>query len=475
MTTGRTTAAVIGAIVGLIGAMLLIAGGAMLWALTTERDADGYFTSPALELTTQGHAITTGSLDLASGAQPGDWVPRPGDLATRIVVTTAPERAVFVGVAAEDDIERYLAGVAHAQVATVQEGGRSVTYRTFAGTSQPPLPAEQDFWAASTQGAGRQVLEWDVEQGRWGLVVMNAEASAGVATTATAAFRAGLLTPLGGGLAIGGLVLLAIATALIVAAFAGTATRTPEAVEAPAAAGPYPLRLEGRLDTELSRWQWLVKWLLLIPHFVVLAFLLVAFVVLTVVAGVAILFTGRYPRRIFDFNAGVLRWTWRVGYYSYSALGTDRYPPFTLAATDYPAALDIAYPASLSRGLVLVKWWLLAIPHYLIVGVLSGSLLSWSVDVTSEGRGEWVLGGGLIGILVLIAAVILTFTGRYPHGLFDLIMGLNRWVYRVAAYAALMTDEYPPFRLDTGGAEPSPVEPAPTRDPTAFAANQDRS
>ncbi|HZD67683.1 MAG TPA: DUF4389 domain-containing protein [Actinomycetes bacterium] len=214
---------------------------------------------------------------------------------------------------------------------------------------------------------------------------------------------------------------------------------------------PYPVQVEAELDPQLSRWLWLVKWLLAIPHYLVLAFLWMAFGVLSVVAFFAILFTGRYPRAIFDFNSGVLRWSWRVAYYAYGALGTDRYPPFTLAeAPQYPARLEVAYPEQLSRGLVLVKWWLLAIPHYLIVAFLiGGGSILWRSDHWSYGTG----GGGLISLLVLIAAIVLAFTGRYPAGLFDLVLGLNRWVLRVAAYAGLMTDAYPPFRLDLGGHE----------------------
>jgi Domain of unknown function (DUF4389) len=218
----------------------------------------------------------------------------------------------------------------------------------------------------------------------------------------------------------------------------------------------YPLHLKGDLAPRLNRGLWLVKWLLIIPHAIVLAVLWVAFFATSAAALVTILVTGRYPRPIFDFNVGVLRWTWRVGFYSYSALGTDRYPPFTLAdVPDYPARLDVAYPQELSRGLALVKWWLLALPHYLVVAVFAGGAFA-GFNAAGDGS-SWTSGFGLIGLLVAIAGVALLFTGRYPKAIFDFVMGMNRWVYRVIAYTAFMTDAYPPFRLDMGGSEPEPV------------------
>ncbi|MFI2630074.1 DUF4389 domain-containing protein [Streptomyces collinus] len=214
-----------------------------------------------------------------------------------------------------------------------------------------------------------------------------------------------------------------------------------------------PVRLEASVDPRLSRWLWLVKWLLAIPHYIVLFFLWIAFTVVTVIAFFAVLFTARYPRSLFDFSVGVLRWNWRVGYYAHTALGTDRYPPFTLAdVPDYPARFDVVYPERLSRGLVLVKWWLLAIPQYIVVAIIAGGGWGWG------GGDDWP-GGGLLPYLSLVAVVILLFTARYPRQLFDFLIGLARWTARVAAYAALLTDQYPPFRLDMGGQEPAPASP----------------
>jgi Domain of unknown function (DUF4389) len=189
-----------------------------------------------------------------------------------------------------------------------------------------------------------------------------------------------------------------------------------------------PVRVRCDDDTP-SRGLWLVKWALAAPHYPILILLYLVYPLLTIVAGVAILFTGRYPRPIFDFNVGVLRWSWRVMNYRFPMNSTDKYPPFTLASRpDYPGDLEVDYPEQLTNWAVLGKSWLLAIPQILIC---------WAMIP-------------LLHVVCYVGAVRLLFTGTIPRDIFDLLMGIVRWRYRVAVYVSLMRDEYPPFRLDPG-------------------------
>ena len=223
------------------------------------------------------------------------------------------------------------------------------------------------------------------------------------------------------GMGIGALVMLGIATGLIIWATrpAGRTVPTIEPAVPEPAVGPVavtssrsPVSLNARLDEPLSRGLWLVKWFLAIPHFIILVFLWIAFFVTTFIAWWAILFTARYPRGLFGFNVGVMRWTWRVSYYATSGIGTDKYPPFSLQPNDeYPATLDVEYPERLSRGLIFVKWWLLAIPHYIIIGFFVGG--GWYARGRANGW-EAAGGPGLIGWVTIFAGVALLFTGKLP-------------------------------------------------------------
>jgi len=202
-----------------------------------------------------------------------------------------------------------------------------------------------------------------------------------------------------------------------------------------------PVTLKADLSKPPSRALWLVKWLLLLPHLIVLALLWVAYIIVGILAFFAILFTTRFPRKLFNFNAGVLRWTWRVGFYGYWILATDEYPPFSLKTVEgYPADLEIEYPERLSRGLIFVKW-LLAVPHYLCLTPLMG----WGIwRYTSDAKVPVI---GLIFILMVIIAFVLLFTKKYNEDIFKLNTGIVRWSFRVLAYIGLMTDQYPPFKL----------------------------
>jgi hypothetical protein len=459
---GSPVLMVLGVVLALIGLPLLLAGGGLAVALAAQADDDGFFVAPTEQVTTSTAVLTSPVVDLGEAGTDEVW--SGSSLATvRIEATSVDGEPVFVGIGPSSRVDSWLAGVAHDEVTDVR--GDPFAYELTRRGTDPvaaPAPDEETFWTASASGSGTQAVEWNLEAGSWTVVVLNADGSPGVSVDLAPGGRFALLTPIAIALALFGVVLV-VGGALLVVLGARTGTPGPQVEEAAVPGGvaaTTPVRLTGHLDPGLSRWLWLVKWLLAIPHFIVLALLWVVFVVLTFVAFVSIAITGRYPRGLFDLNVGILRWTWRVQFYATGALGTDRYPPFSLASADYPADLDVAYPERLSRGLVWVKSWLLAIPHLVVLAILAGQ---WGWVMGEDGIRFSV--GGLIGALTLAAALLLLFIGRYPTPLFDLVVGLNRWVYRVIAYVALMTDEYPPFRLDQGPNEPAPTGPAaPTPD-----------
>jgi hypothetical protein len=458
------TAVILGALLTVLGLAGVTVGAALAVIHATQRDSDGYYTAGPEPLTTTTAVLMTdvelGPIDPDAARWADDRV-----ATIRLTARSHGDEAVFLGVGPAASVRAWLAGTSYERVARAGFGPWGTASDVVTGSRAVTRPDAETFWIATATGPGRQSLTWDYQPGEWMLVVANADAHPGVAVDLTIGARTGLLLPAGLTSGAVGLFLLGLGVAVMLAAIG----RTRTVPSAPATvAGAYPVRLNGTPDPDLSRWLWLVKWLLALPHLVVLGLLWLAFAPLTVIAAVAILVTGRYPRSIFDFNVGVMRWTWRVAYYATSALGTDRYPPFTLEPDpSYPADLAVDYPRRLSRGLVLVKWWLLAIPHYLVVALFAGTW-TWS---TSGGRGNagFVIGTSLIGILVLVGAVVLLFTGRYPQPVFDFVLGMNRWCYRVLAYAALMRDEYPPFRFDPGGTDPGSVAsppPAPTSPPT---------
>jgi hypothetical protein len=463
----RVALIVLGSIVGLIALASLAAGGTVLWADQTQRDSSGLFTQAGHRVASDSYAVTQDGVSvhhLPGFADDGKL------LRVRIDARSETGRPLFVGVARDRDVAAYLANVSHSKLRDYTVATSDQEYDSFAGAKRPGPPVTAGIWAASTTGSAP--LTWKVRDGDWTVVLMNADGSRHVAADVKLGFGVSYLGRFTAALLAFGVAMLALAVFLIVrggrrrdgnAPVGADSQDAHTSLPTTGAAGTYPAVLTARLDEPLSRGLWLVKWLLAIPHLIVLALLWAAFVVMTVVAWFAVLITGRYPRSIFEFNLGVLRWTWRVSYYSYGALGTDRYPPFSLdAEPDYPATLDVAYPGEQSRLTAFARL-VLAFPHLLIIGVFVGGGAYWIDQI-----GMWHFTSpwsGLIGLLTLVAAVALLFTGRYPRGLFDLIVGLNRWVLRVVAYAALMTDEYPPFRFDGGGDEPqhAPTAPASLR------------
>lgn len=341
-------------IVGILFSMIgigLVLGGIGASLVNAAQNDDGYISSPVERFAVDSRAITSGRIEgLRNEDVPG---PLPFDVGNiRIRVESVSEgKDVFIGIAPRSEVERYLAGANYSELLEVNYRPFRAEYREVEGSAQPGPPVEQGFWVASASGSGQQEIDWNIQPGTWSVVVMNADAGPGVAVDLQAGFRSELLGPIAAGLLIGGVVLLVIGVPLLIFGAIGLgrhqaapSSGAPSRMMSPQAPGPglpvpeqgvpgpgqsrtgpgpdmrvgvvgarsagapvlsghdqypletgaYPSKLLGELDPGLSRWKWLVKWFLAIPHFVLLFFLWFAFAIVTIIAGFAILFTGRY-------------------------------------------------------------------------------------------------------------------------------------------------------------------------------------
>jgi hypothetical protein len=213
-----------------------------------------------------------------------------------------------------------------------------------------------------------------------------------------------------------------LTTAATLGTFTGAPPFMPMSMAPVVADSSQPLlQYEVEYPEQLSRLLIFVKWLLAIPHLLVLWVLGIAFSIVTLIAWFAILLTGRYPRGMWDFAISVMRWQANVG--AYLLLQRDEYPPFS-GSEPYPVRLELGYPERLSRWKIFLKW-LLVLPNVFVF--------------------YFVI---LIGYFaVILAWFAILITGRYPRGLFDFVTGTMRWANRINAYVNLLTDAYPPFRM----------------------------
>jgi hypothetical protein len=222
----RVALVILGSILALTGAGLMLGGGALGVIHLTQRDYDGFLTSPREQVSSDGYAVTAKGIDIADLDDGGDWLVEQGLGRVRIRATSRTD-GVFVGIAREADVDRYLAGTAHDELREVRAG--SDRYVSREGGAPASAPGEAGIWVASAAGEGTQTVEWDARDGRWAVVVMNENGAAPVAADVSVGAKVGVLPWISGGLLLAGLLSMAVGAGLIGAAVRGHARRTPTA------------------------------------------------------------------------------------------------------------------------------------------------------------------------------------------------------------------------------------------------------
>jgi len=213
---------------------------------------------------------------------------------------------------------------------------------------------------------------------------------------------------------------------------------TTDMATAESSGADYPVRLEvvrPDMQSRITNFPLgigtFIRFILAIPHLIIIYFLQIVANIVYFIACFGILFTGRYPQGLYNFYVGYMRWNANITGYLVSAY--DKYPPFSLDMQPaYPLALSVDYPQELNRILnfpifigYLIKAILL-IPHYIILMFLVIAAM----------------------VVLFIAQFAILFTGSFPEGMHRFMIGVGRWSIRITAYNVALTDKYPPFSLN---------------------------
>jgi len=205
----KTALTVAGAIVLVLGAIVVAAGGAALWQ--TGKSDGGYISSGTHRFDTTSHAIVTENFKVDSD------VPRWLIARTRIIASSAGGKPVFIGVARQRDVDTYLANVSRSQIRNLDYGPFAVGYVNHPGTASPARPASSSIWAASTSGTGEQQLTWRLRPGQWRVVLMNADGSSGVSADVKVGGMIDHVVPVALGVTGAGLLILLLGAAVVYA------------------------------------------------------------------------------------------------------------------------------------------------------------------------------------------------------------------------------------------------------------------
>ena len=215
---GRSIALIVtGTLASLIAVGLLAGGGLALWG-NAQKDSDGYLSTDTHRFEAGTRALATENMDIdLDGA---DWVMDTGDLGkVRLQVESRDAKPVFVGIARSSKVDDYLAGVSHSTVTDIDTWPFGAEYEDHAGHRRPVAPADSQIWDASQQGSGKQTLNWEIRDGDWSVVVMNADGARGVDADISTGAKVPFLNELGWSAVGSGSFALLAAVALLVAGF----------------------------------------------------------------------------------------------------------------------------------------------------------------------------------------------------------------------------------------------------------------